>query len=200
MEVYLAGRHGASLRDDVFWSGLGAPDWAYGELRKRAAEVASRHPSVSAADVSRAESVIAPQLEKIRRFLEPATVGGQAVSLMGNVIGIVIVIWSLIWSVILPGGPLLRAAGLAAVTRDGKQIGRLRAAVCVLTTWAPTIVWAWGLFVYTDATEDTFLLASWWVIALTLGPPALGALWTVTHLAHGTPCVSCSELPGPGNQ
>ena len=67
VEVYLAGRHGASLRDDAFW-GSPAPDWAYGKLRKRAAEIASRHPSVSAADLSQAESVIAPQLEKIRRF------------------------------------------------------------------------------------------------------------------------------------
>jgi hypothetical protein len=136
---------------------------------------------VSVADLSQAESVIEPQLEKIRHFLEPATIVGQGLSLAGIMAGIVIVIWGLIWSVILPGGPMLRAAGLAAVTRDGKQIGRLRAALRVLTTWSPMILWAWGLFRYSDATEDTLFLASWWVIALTFGLPALGALWTVTH-------------------
>lgn len=159
---------------------------AFGKLRKRAAEIASRHPSVSAADVSQAESLIAPQLEKIRRFVEPATFGAQALTIGGIMIGIVVVIWSLIWSVILPGGPMLRAAGLAAVTRDGKQIGRLRAAVRVLTTWAPTIVWAIVAFSYNQSARyDPLLLAEWWVIALTLGPPALGALWTVTHPEQG---------------
>jgi hypothetical protein len=181
VEVYLAGRHGASLRDDVFWTGA-ATEWAYGKLRKRAAEIASRHPSVSAADLSQAESVIAPQLEKIRHFLEPATVRGQVLTIAGIMIGIVIVIWSLIWSVILPGGPMLRAAGLAVVTRDGKQIGRRRAAGRVLTTWSPTIVWTIGLFYYNQSARyDPLVLASWWVIAGTFGLPALGALWTVTH-------------------
>jgi hypothetical protein len=137
---------------------------------------------VSAADLSQAESVIAPQLEKIRRFVEPANFGGQILTIAGIMIGIVIVIWSLIWSVILPGGPMLRAAGLAAVTRDGKQISRWRAPVRVLTTWSPTIVWTIGLFYYNQSARyDPLVLASWWVIALTFGLPALGALWTVTH-------------------
>ena len=102
------------------------------------------------------EIVIAPELEKIRRFLEPATVGGQALSLGGimirarhrhlgpDLVGV-------------PSGrAVLRAAGLAAVTRDGKQIGRLRAAVRVLVTWSPAILWAIGLFIYFEiAARDT---------------------------------------------
>jgi uncharacterized RDD family membrane protein YckC len=184
IEVYLAGRHGASLRDETFWDGPAAPDWAYGELRKRAAEVASRHPSVSAADLAQAEIVIAPDLEKIRRIegmFVPLIAG-----VMSMIIGALIAIWGLIWSVFLPGGPLLRAAGLAAVTRHGRQIGRLRSAVRVLVTWSPAIVLGIGQHFYFEITGDNlFQTAAWWLAVGTLLPLVFGALWTVAHPERG---------------
>jgi uncharacterized RDD family membrane protein YckC len=184
IEVYLAGRHGAALRDETFWDSPAAPDWAYGELRRRAAEVASRHPSVSAADLAQAEIVIAPDLEKIRRI--QGMFVPQVAGVMSMIIGALIAIWGLIWSVFLPGGPLLRAAGLAAVTRHGRRIGRLRSAARVLVTWSPAIVMGIGQHFYFEITEDNlFQIMPWWLAAGTLLPLVFGALWAVAHPERG---------------
>jgi hypothetical protein len=184
IEVYLAGRHGASLRDETFWGSPAAPDWAYGELRKRAAEVVSRHPTVSAEDLARAEIVIAPELEKDRR--RRGLFVPQVAGVMGMIIGALIAIWGLIWSVFLPGGPLLRASGLAAVNRHGMRIGRLRSAARVLVTWSPAIVLGIGQHFYFEITGDNlFQIVPWWLAAGTLVPLILGALWTVAHPERG---------------
>jgi uncharacterized RDD family membrane protein YckC len=186
IEVYLAGRHGASLRDDTFWGTPAAPEWAYGELRKRAADVASRYPSVSAVDLAQAEIVIAPDLEKIRRLQAPGLFYAQIAGVMGMIISAFIAIWSLIWSVFLPGGLLLRASGLAAANRHGRRIGRLRSAVRVLVTWSPAIVVGIGQHFYFEITGDNlFQIVPWWLAAGTLVPLVLGALWTVAHPERG---------------
>ena len=183
-EVYLAGRHGAALRDDTFWDSQ--LELFTGELRKRAADVASRHPSVSAADLAQAEIVIAPELEKIRRRQDSALFYPQVASVMGIMISVVIAIWSLIWSVFLPGGLLLRASGLAAVNRHGRRIGRLRSAVRVLVTWSPAIVVGIGQHFYFEITGDNlFQIVPWWLAVGTLLPLILGALGTVTHPERG---------------
>jgi len=184
IEIYLAGRHGAALRDDAFWGSPAAPDWVYGGWRKLAAEVASRHPSVSAEEVAQAEIVIAPELEEIRRLRDLLV--PQLASVMGIIVSVIIAICSLILSVFLPGGPLLRAAGLAAVNRDGKQIGRLRAAVRVLATWSPAIVVGIGQHFYFEITrQNLFQTAAWWLAVATLVPLIIGALWTIAHPEQG---------------
>ena len=186
IEIYLAGRHGAALRDDTFWGSPAAPDWAYGRWRKRAAEVASRHPSVSAAEVAQAEIVIAPELEKIRRLQDPAMQVAQTAAAMGLITAAIFAICSLILSVFLPGGPLLRAAGLAAVNRDGKQIGRLRSAVRVLVTWSPALVTGIGQHFYGVVTrQNPFQIAPWWLAGATLVPLIIGGLWTIVHPEQG---------------
>jgi hypothetical protein len=183
-EVYLAGRHGAALRDDTFWDSQ--LELFTGELRKRAADVASRHPSVSAADLEQAEIVIAPELEKIRRRQDSALFYPQVASVMGMIIGAFIAVWSLIWSMFLPGGLLLRASGLAAVNRHGRRIGRLRSAVRVLVTWSPAIVLGIGQHFYFEITGDNlFQIVPWWLAVGTLLPLILGALGTVTHPERG---------------
>jgi hypothetical protein len=186
IEIYLAGRHGALLRDNAYWGSLQAPEWAYGEWHKRAADVALRHPSVSAAEVAQAEIVIAPELEKIRRRQDPAMQVAQTAAAMGLILGAIIAICSLILSVFLPGGPLLRAAGLAAVNREGKEIGRLRSAVRVLVTWSPAIVIGIGQHYYGVITrQNPFQIAPWWLAGATLVPLTIGALWTILHPEQG---------------
>jgi hypothetical protein len=174
------------LRDDAFWGSPQAPEWAYGEWRKLAADVASRHPSVSATDVAQAEIVIAPELEKIRRLRDPAIQLPQLAAVMGMIIAAIIAIWGLIWSVFLPGGLLLRAAGLAAVNRDGKQIGRLRSAVRVLGTWSPALLMGIGQHFYFEITrQNLFQTAPAWLAGATLLPLIVGALWTISHPERG---------------
>jgi hypothetical protein len=105
---------------------------------------------------------------------------------MGMITGATIAIWGLIWSVFLPGGPLLRAAGLAAVNRDGKQIGRLRSAVRVLVTWSPAILMGIGQHYYGAITrQNPFQIAPWWLAGATLVPLIIGALWTIAHPEQG---------------
>jgi hypothetical protein len=141
---------------------------------------------VSAADLAQAEIVIAPDLEKIRRLQAPGLFYAQVTSLMGIMISVAIAIWSLIWSLFLPGGLFLRASGLAAVNRHGRRIGRLRAAVRILVTWSPAIVVGIGQHFYFEITRDNlFQIVPWWLAAGTLVPLALGALWTVAHPERG---------------
>ena len=188
VEQYLAARHRSSLQDDALWRNpttsmitLHTP-----ALRKLAAEIAERYPSVAEADALRAERVIARRLETIRRLQDPVTFIAQMAGVLGIIITIMVVVWSLIWSPILPGGPLLRATGLAAVTRDGREIGRLRSAARVLITWSPTLAWSIGWAWYVEAlTHDAFVYASPWGIGVLYLLPAIGALWTIAHPERG---------------
>jgi hypothetical protein len=105
---------------------------------------------------------------------------------MGMIIAALSAIWGLIWSVFLPGGPLLRAAGLAPVNRDGKQIGRLRSAVRVLVTWSPAILTAIGQHFYFEITrQNLFQVVPWWLAGATLVPLIVGAVWTISHPERG---------------
>ena len=84
------------------------------------------------------------------------------------------------------GSPDLRATGLAVVTRDGRDISRLRSAARVLITWSAPFAGAIGLWVYAEmVTSDGFAYASPWGIGGIYLLPAIGALWTIAHPERG---------------
>jgi uncharacterized RDD family membrane protein YckC len=185
LERYLAGRHGALLRDDALWNdpmfvALNSPS-----LRGIARDIATRRPSVSAEEVSRAETLIASQLEKAKPLREPEALAGL-VGAISAVTALVVIVWSLISSAIIPGGVAMRILGLAIVTRDSKEIGRLRSVVRVAIAWLPAIVWlAWVLANFNAPGHVPLGTTSWLGIGLAFIPTMIGAAWAIAHPTRG---------------
>jgi eukaryotic-like serine/threonine-protein kinase len=143
VEIYLAGRHGGRLRDAGYWDSP-IMQSVSNRLGKTAADVAARHPSVSAEDLARAGATIAPRLERLRERRRGESVSDLAGIIITTVtaIGLLVpLLLSTISSLIVPGGVFMRLLGHAVVTREGTEIGRLLSLTRVLVAWAPAIAW-----------------------------------------------------------
>lgn len=187
IELYLAGRHGARLRDASFWDspvmrGVSA------RLRKTAEGVAARHPVVSADELTRASAALAPELEPRRqrrgeslRDLSPIIIMSVAVVSL-----LPVVLLSLISSLAVPGGAVTRLLGHAVIRGNGREIGAMLSMSRALVAWAPAIAW----FMYLAAspkvqglvpTPPNPLLGT----AVTLGALAAGAALTIARPSRG---------------
>lgn len=186
LERYLAGRHGASLRDDALWNDPLFLATSSPSLRGIATDIATRHPSVSAEEVARAETVIASQLEKARPPLkEPEALAG-IIGFIAACSALFVVGLSAISSAIVPGGVAMRALAFAVVTRDGKEIGRWRSVVRVLIAWLPVVVWlAWVAATFNKPGPVPLGMTSWLGIGLAFMPPVIGAVWAIAHPTRG---------------
>jgi hypothetical protein len=144
MEIYVAGKHSARLRDPGFWDSPVIQQGIGKRLKPTADSVAARHPSVSPEELARATTTIAPELERIRERrrresftdLTPIIV---MVTTAGLLLAILLV--SIVSSLIVPGGLFTRMLGHAVVTRTGGEIGRAISLARVLVAWAPAIAW-----------------------------------------------------------
>ena len=67
MEIYVAGKHSARLRDPGFWNSPVMQQGIGKRLQPTADGVAARHPSVSPEELARATTTIAPELERLRQ-------------------------------------------------------------------------------------------------------------------------------------
>ena len=127
IERYLAGRHGRVLADDRFWSTLVMQRMA--GLRPIAADLAARHPAVSADELARASETIAPERRRweqqsrvqIRGLL---TIAGLIVSTVAALATAVVVVLGLVSAALVPGGIVTRSLGYTVVSREGREIGR----------------------------------------------------------------------------
>jgi hypothetical protein len=90
-------------------------------------------------------------------------------------------------SLLVPGGVVSRQLGLAAVTRSGKEIGRLRSLVRTLVAGSPAIVWL------------AYLAFSPKVQGFVPTPPnpITGTLITVAILAAGHAWTTVGRTRGP---
>jgi eukaryotic-like serine/threonine-protein kinase len=187
IETYLAGRHGARLRDPNFWDspvmrGVSA------RLRKTAEGVAARHPSVAADDLARASAALAPELEP-RRQRRDRNLSELSPIIIMNVAAIAllpVMLLTLLSSLVVPGGVVTRLLGNAVIRGDGREIDRGLSLSRALVAWAPAITW----FVYLAAspkvqgivpTPPNPLLG----MAMTLGALALGAALTIARPSRG---------------
>ncbi len=67
IETYLAGQHGALLRNTSLWSSsMQGPDGDQPELRRLASDIAARYPSVTAEELARSRETIQPILDRVR--------------------------------------------------------------------------------------------------------------------------------------
>jgi hypothetical protein len=189
-ERYLAGRYRTELGADAFWNS--PPLRGLQDRRRTAAEILARHPSVSAEELARVSSLIAPELEGARRELTRGRssgfteVGGPIILALTALTLLLVLGGSMLSSLIVPGGVMARLLGLAVVTRDGNEINRWRSLMRVLIAWLPATAW----LVHLAASPKM----QGWVpnppspllgTAITLAAMSIGAAWAIARPAHG---------------
>jgi len=185
-ERYLVGRHGVLLRDDRFWNDALSQTIGLPALRGIAAEVVTRYSSVSDDEVSRAEAKISAELAYARPQAGPYDDLNIA-ALFASMLVLILIVWCLISAAIMPGGLTMRMLGLAVVTRDGSEVGRVRSVVRAVTAWSPTIsVFALLLMLGRFGTGQAPVLTPELLgLCLALVLPIIGAVWTIAHPARG---------------
>jgi uncharacterized RDD family membrane protein YckC len=189
VERYLAGQYGSSFRDDTFWNNPATQSAGLKPFRELAAEITARHPSVSSEEVAQAAATIAVDLERIKSKWGPNAEFRIALAVVSMLLMVVVGL-SLISAAILPGGVTMRMLGLAAVRRDGMEIGHIRSVIRAFMAWFPTIVFSWFVFVViisSSRPDEAFTLSTmqWLGLGVTLILPVIGAIWTITHPTRG---------------
>jgi hypothetical protein len=144
IETYLAGQHGALLRNTTLWSTPNqGQDGDQSELRRLASDIATRHPSVTAEELARSREIIRPILDRVRppQSLGVASAAVIEVIVLAAMASLLALFCCIVSSIAVPGGVATRMIGLAVVTRDGNEIGRLRSLARTLIAWAPILPW-----------------------------------------------------------
>jgi uncharacterized RDD family membrane protein YckC len=188
VETYLAGEHGALLRNTPLWSSSAqGPDGDRPELRRLASDIATRHPSVTAEEVARSKETIRSTLDRVRppQRLNVARPGVIALSVMGAVGSLMALFFSIVSSIAVPGGVVTRLIGLAVVTRDGNEIGRVRSLARTLIAWAPILAWLVLLFnpifMGFGPASPLPVLA----VSVAFGTMIVGVVWTIAATDRG---------------
>ena len=182
VETYLAGQHGALLRNTSLWSSPNqGQDGDRPELRRMASDIAARYPSVTTEELARSRETIQPTLDRVRppQSLGVASAGVIVVNLMVAMGSLLVLFCSIVSSIAVPGGAATRMIGLAVVTRDGKEIGRGRSLARTLIAWAPILVWlvlvANPIVMGFGPASPVPVLA----ISLAFGAMIAGVVWTI---------------------
>jgi len=149
-EVAVAGHYGNLIRDDAFWQ-AGVVRSLAPEYRPSAEDILKRHPDVSAAQLAEADTILNAAREEQDRLRGSPRKERSIIELSGVIISTVtalalalVLVVCAISSLLVPGGLVSRNLGLAAVTRSGREISRVRSLARVLIAGLPGIVW----FVY----------------------------------------------------
>ena len=188
VETYLAGQHGALLRNTRFWSSSAqGEDGDRPELRRMASDIATRYPSVTAEELVRSRGTIQPTLDRVRppQSLGVASPGVIVLNLMAAMASLLVLSCSIVSSIAVPGGVATRLIGLAVVTRDGNEIGRLRSLARTLIAWAPILPW---LVLVPNPVVMGFGPASpvpVLAISLAFGAMIAGVVWTIAAADRG---------------
>jgi hypothetical protein len=176
IETYLAGQHGALLRDPRFLQGDDGP-----ALRHIASDIATRYPSVTAEELARSKETIQTTLDGVRPppSLGVASPGVIVVGVLMAMASLLALFCSIVSSIAVPGGVATRLIGLAVVTRDGNEIGRGRSLARTLIAWAPILPW---LVLFPNPIVMGFGPASpvpVLAISLAFGAMIAGVVWTI---------------------
>jgi hypothetical protein len=97
-----------------------------------------------------------------------------------------VAVCGLVSALIVPGGVLTRAVGLAVVGRDGSEVSRWRSTLRAVVAMLPALAWVAYLVasprVQGWVPTPEFPLAT---TAVALGVSAVGMIWTVVSGARG---------------
>jgi hypothetical protein len=184
LERYTADRFRDELADERTWhdprsAGLLTP------LRPIARRILSTRPE--ATDEERRAALAAARAE----LGNPVSIRTQVVAIATLVPAIVLLVSAIaavLSAFVFPGGLLLRWLGLAVVSRDGRDVTRLRAAWRAIVAWCPILlfwlyVWAWSR----GGGEVLDAFSNWWVPAAAAATALAGSTWAVAHPARGLP-------------
>ena len=155
------------------------------ELRRLASDIAARYPSVTAEELARSRETIQPILDRVR----PPQSSGFArsprvtvLTLMAAIGSLLALFFSIVSSIAVPGGVATRLIGLAVVTRDGNEIGRVRSLARTLIAWAPILVWLVSVPAQIDMGPGP---GSVLAISLVFGAMIAGVVWTIAAADRG---------------
>ena len=147
-EQYVAAHFGSQLTSDEFWNTQTPAMEPFVSMRRRAAEIAARYPAVSPDELARASAIVAPQIQELAAQSAGLSAnfpaGGAALrGFMASGFTSIPVLFSIACGLIsvlaVPGGLVTRALRHAVVSRDGREIGRVRSAVRLLIAWSPAL-------------------------------------------------------------
>jgi hypothetical protein len=148
-EQYVAAHFGPQLTSE-FWNTQAPQIEPFLAMRRTAAEIAARYPTVSPDELARASAILAPQIHELadERAKVAANFPAGAEALRGFVANgfasipvLVSIVFGLISVLAVPGGLATRALRHAVVRRDGREIGRARSAIRFLVAWSPALAW-----------------------------------------------------------
>jgi hypothetical protein len=184
-EQYVAAHFGSQLTTNQFWNTQAPPMEPFVDMRRRAEEIAARHPAVSPDELARATAILAPQIQEVADWRAHFPAGAEALrGFFANGFASIPVFFSIACGLIsvlaVPGGLVTRALRHAVVRRDGREIGRVRSAVRLLIAWSPVI--AWMAYVGNPMFGDVRAMppaAAYAVGGLALMSVAAGAVWTI---------------------
>jgi hypothetical protein len=193
-EQYVAAHFGSELTSDEFWNTQTPATEPFLGMRRRAAEIAARHPAVPPDDLARASAIVAPQIQELAA--ESANLGanipsgvealrGLVANELASIPVLVSVVCGLISVLAVPGGVVTRALRHAVVGRDGREIGRARSAVRFLVAWSPALSWiacvGVPMFGEPRVSPDVAVVVGSLAFLLL----AAGAAWTVANPGRG---------------
>ena len=138
LETYIAGRFGPTITDPRVWADPMKATWL-GRHRRLAERIVSDHPRVSAEEMAGARAALRPffrRQARLRQAVKNIPLTMIAINLAG-VCMMCIAFLGMVWALVFRGGLLLRAIGIAVVTRNGQAVSRLRA------LWRGVVAWAW---------------------------------------------------------
>jgi hypothetical protein len=193
-EQYVAAHFGAQLTSDEFWNTQAPQIEPFLGMRRRAAEIAARYPTVAPDELARATLVVAPQVQELteeRVHLSANFPAGVTAvrDLLANGFASIALLVSIVCGLLsvlaVPGGLVTRALGHAVVKRDGREIGRARSATRFLVAWSPVLAWiacvGVPMFGEPRVSPDAAGVAG----SLAFVLMGAGALWTIAVPARG---------------
>jgi eukaryotic-like serine/threonine-protein kinase len=193
-EQYVAAHFAWQLTSDEFWNTQAPQIEPFLSMRRTAAEIAARYPTVSADELARASVIVAPQVQELAAASAnlganfPAGVEALR-GLIANGFASIPVLASIVFGLIsvlaVPGGLITRALRHAVVRRDGREIGRARSAIRFLVAWSPALAWiaCVGLPMFGEprvSPDAAFIVGSLAFLLM-----AAGAAWTIAVPGRG---------------
>ena len=192
-EQYVAAHFGPQLTSD-FWNIQTPQMEPFLAMRRTAAEIAARYPTVSPDELARASAIVAPQIQDLAtqsaNLSANFPAGGKALrGFVANGFASLPVLLSIVCGLIsvlaVPGGLVTRALRHAVVARDGREIGRARSAIRFLVAWSPALAWiaCVGVPMFGEprvSPDVAFVLGSLAFLLM-----AAGVAWTIASPGRG---------------
>ena len=185
VEKYVVGRYGELIRDERTWRLPMMQQPPFAGARTTATEIARRHTPVTQEELARVSELLAPHMPALGQpEAELLTMMPFVVPALAAFPLLMSLFATLVSSAAVPGGILLRGLGLAVVTDEGVEIGRLRSLARALVAWMPVMIW---LVVEGAAFvgRPGAMFMQWQFPVVVLGTMAVGAAWTIVHPSRG---------------